>query len=86
MPWPSSATEVLNQEFLNIRARLIDLAAALDRVDRGGGSAKEDPRYQQIRQGLAILAEDTAGRIERIQMVFSLPYDEYWQKKYEAAT
>jgi hypothetical protein len=34
MPIPLDATEVLNREFLEIRAKLLEIAAALDRLDR----------------------------------------------------
>lgn len=75
----SDAQAVFDREFLTIRARLIEVAAALDRVDRSDGSAADDPRMEQIRQSVKILLEDSPGRAERIQMAFSLPYDPKWQ-------
>lgn len=78
----SGAQAVFDREFLTIRARLIELAAAFDRVDRASGSAAEDPRRGQIRQSLEILLDGQSGRAERIQMAFSLPYDPEWQTKY----
>lgn len=81
----SLPTRVLDREFLAIRSRLIDLAAALDRIDRGGGSLTADARVEQIRRSLEILAggDSTEGgsrRAERIALLFSLPYDPNWRE------
>jgi hypothetical protein len=69
------AVKVLDREFLDARCLLIDLAAALDRIDRAEGSAADDPRLAQIRSSLEILAGQTPHRAERIQLEFSLPYE-----------
>lgn len=74
-----AAPEVLSREFLEIRARILELAAALDRIDRADGSVASDPRLQQIEQGLAALTESCSNRAERVQMIFSLPYQENWR-------
>lgn len=73
-----STTTTLDREFLTIRARLIDLAAMLDRLDRAQDAATDDPRLASVRRSLEILAEREPGRVERIQLGFSLPYDENW--------
>jgi hypothetical protein len=73
---PASATEVLDREFLGIRSLLIQLAAALDRVDRADGSVDTDPRWLQIRRSLDRLSSNAAGRAEGVEMLFSLPFDE----------
>lgn len=66
----------LDREFLGIRCRLIELAAALDRIDRSGDSSVDDKRRLHIRRSLEILLSDGADRAERIQLEFSLPYEE----------
>ena len=84
MPIPLDAPEVLNREFPEIRARLLQLAAALDRMDRAAGTSEGDPRRQKIREALAILHDDSApNRAERLQLLFSLPYDESWKQDSE---
>jgi hypothetical protein len=75
MKQQGSAASVLDREFLGVRCRLIDLAAALDRIERGGGAAAGDPRCQQIRRALEILASGGAARAEGIELAFSLPVD-----------
>jgi hypothetical protein len=79
MAVPLDAPEVLNREFLEIRARLLHIAASLDRMDRADGSAVGDPRLDLIRRSLAILAGDDHERAEKIQLLFSRPYDATWK-------
>lgn len=80
MPIPLAAPEILNREFLEIRARILQVAAALDRLGRGAGSVADDPRLEKIRQALAILQADKPGRAEQIQLLFSRAYDDDWQE------
>ena len=82
MPTPTSA-EVLDREFLGVRAKLIDVAATLDRVGRAEGPAPDDPRLDKIRRSLHVLAGDGSDRAEQLQLIFSLPYDENWRKEYQ---
>jgi hypothetical protein len=77
---PLPASRALDQYFLEARCRLLDLAAILDRLDRGEGSAAADPRVERIRQALLTLLEQEAGRAERVQKLFSLDYDENWPR------
>ena len=83
MPIPMAAPEVLDREFLELRAKLLELAASFDRLDRGEGSVADDPRMKSVRKGLQVLLEERGNRAEEIQMLFSLPYEEDWQQKYD---
>ena len=38
------APDLLNREFLQIRAKLLELAAAFDRIGRAQGTIVDDPR------------------------------------------
>ena len=67
-----TAAEVLDRDFLSMRCRLIDLAAALDRIDRAAPPASGDPRLAQVRHSIEILASPSPDRTERVQMEFSL--------------
>ena len=85
MPIPLTAAEVLDREFLGLRMRLIDVAATLDRIDRAEGpvaqnTAAGQARLEKIRQGLQILSGDVPDRAEQLQLLFSLPYQNDWQK------
>ncbi len=75
---PLPAAESLNRYFLECRAKLLDVAAILDRIDRGGGA--KDPRLDKIRQALEILESSGDDRAERIQQVFSLAYEAGWER------
>ena len=79
MPIPLDAPEVLDREFLESRARLLQVAASLDRLDRADGNARSDGRLGKIEQALAILQDSGADRAERIQLVFSRPYEADWK-------
>ncbi len=76
---PLPAARALDQFFLEARARLLDLAAILDRVDRGEGDA-EDPRVGRIREAIEVLKSDETGLAAKIQRIFSLGYDPAWSK------
>jgi hypothetical protein len=79
---PLSAQAALDAYFLEARARLLDLAAILDRIGRGVDSTRveEDPRLQKIRSALEVLHDESDTRAERIQQIFSLDYDPTWQR------
>ena len=79
---PLPANKALDAYFLDARARLLDLAAILDRIGRGRDAAPlaEDPRLERIRSALEVLHDQSGGRAERIQQVFSLEYDPGWKK------
>jgi hypothetical protein len=77
---PLDAPEILNREFLEIRCKLLDLAAAFDRLERAAGSLDDDPRLSHLREALSIVRDQTHDRAEQVQLIFSRPYDEAWQK------
>jgi hypothetical protein len=74
-----TAAQILDREFLTIRGKLLEVAAALDRIDRGHGSVTSDPRLEKIRETLTILAKDAENRAEQMQLIFSLPYEPAWK-------
>ena len=80
---PLTAVEVLEREFLGIRARILEVGAMLDRLDRAEGDTRTDPRRQRIERALAVLGASNSGRAEQIQMIFSLPFEENWQQQFE---
>ncbi|HEV3022990.1 MAG TPA: hypothetical protein VGX76_10995, partial [Pirellulales bacterium] len=74
-----------NREFLEIRAKILEVAAALDRLDRAEGSLDDDPRMAKLRQALAVLSTGGVDRAEQVQMIFSLPYDDGWRERFALA-
>jgi hypothetical protein len=82
MTIPLNAPEVLDREFLEVRARLLQIAAVLDRLDRAGDSVEADPRIEKIRRALAILESTSGQRAERIQLLFSRAYEPDWRERF----
>jgi len=81
-PTPMPAEAVLDREFLEIRAKILELAASFDRLDRGEGSVMQDARMKPIEASLQVLQQPGADRAEKVQMIFSREYDEEWRKRY----
>ncbi|HQR41743.1 MAG TPA: hypothetical protein PLX97_03645 [Gemmatales bacterium] len=83
---PLPASDALNQFYLEARARLLEVAATLDRIDRGQPD-QNDPRLGLLRQALHELDQSTgkvaSDRAEQLQLLFSRPYDANWLKKFE---
>lgn len=78
---PLPAAKALDTAFLEVRCRLLDLAAALDRVGRGQGAntVADDPRLDKIREALEVLQDRSGARAERIQRIFSDEYEQGWK-------
>ena len=76
------AAEVLNRDFLETRSRILEVAAALDRLDRAPVRVGEttDRRLAQLRQAIEALLEPGTGRAETVQRIFSLEYDPNWRE------
>ena len=79
---PQSAKVALDRTFLETRARLLDVAANLDRLDRAADAedVKSDPRLLKIRMALELLLADRPDRAEAIQQLFSREYDADWPR------
>ena len=77
------ATEVLDHDFLEARAKILELAATLDRIDRcrRGTESIRTRAWASFRRGLEALLEPGPGRAETVQHIFSLEYDRDWRRK-----
>ncbi len=64
-----SKKELLDMQFIDARARLIDLAAFLDRLERHEGA--EDVRLRYLKEALPILQEKRADRAKAVLEKFS---------------
>lgn len=83
MSLPLTAPEILNREFLEIRCKILDLAASFDRLARADGSLDGDPRLARLQQALSLVRDESASRAEQVQMLFSRPYDDDWQATFK---
>ena len=71
---------MLDREFLDVRSKLLLVAASLDRLDRAEGNVERDPRRRGLAEALDILSDGKEDRAERIQMLFSRQYDADWKQ------
>ena len=71
---PLTQQQVIDQYFLEHRAKLIDIAAFLDRIDRARPSeATEDFRVKAMEQALTVLTDSEGDRARRVLEVLSDP-------------
>jgi hypothetical protein len=70
---PASRSKVVDLYFLEHRAKVIDIAAFLDRADRAEdeGEAADDNRLVALRRAIGLLLDDKPGRAKRVQELFS---------------
>lgn len=68
---PQSKQQVIDTYFMEHRAKLIDIAAYLDRIDRGQGADPADFRDLAFRQAVGILVDGKTHRAKRILELFS---------------
>lgn len=69
---PLQRSQVVDLYFMEHRARLLDVAAFLDRVDRAG-TGTDDFRMQAFRRALGILQDGQPERARRILELLSDP-------------
>jgi hypothetical protein len=74
------SNQVFEDDFLPLRAKLIEIAASLDRIDRAGGSLAVEGKRAQVYEAIRALLRPEDDRAEQIQLIFSRPYDEAWQE------
>jgi hypothetical protein len=73
-----SSEQILDSEFLVIRAKILEIAAALDRIYRAGGTPS-DQRLAKLKEGINILLSKDDNRAEQVQLLFSREFDENWR-------
>lgn len=73
LPIPLSRRKVIDRYFMEHRAKLIDIAAFLDRVDRAEPEALEDFRLVALREAARLLVDGKSDRAKRILELFSDP-------------
>lgn len=81
-----SANTILDESFLEVRAKLLEIAATLDRIERAADdvaplSPGEEPRRQQIDEAIRILLSEGPDRAERLQRLYSRQYDPSWRQQ-----
>ena len=83
-----NSQQILDREYLEIRGKILEVAAALDRLQRGEGDVSDDPRMALLADGIKVIAaeQSDAIRAEKIQLLFSREYDARWQEEFQITT
>lgn len=81
----ATAEEVLRREFLPLRAKVLELAAALDRIDRAGKVPDDSDQIERLREALETLLWTQGSRAEAVQLIFSRDYDPRWPHEFGLA-
>ena len=74
--------QVLDREYLEMRAKVLELAASFDRLDQGDKTIESDRRIQLLLEGIATLNFNANNRAEKVQMIFSREYAENWREEF----
>ena len=79
-----AADTILEESFLEVRAKLLEVAATLDRIDRSADadaplSDQIRPRRDKLDEAIRILLSEGPDRAERLQKIFSRDYESGWR-------
>ncbi len=77
-----SAREVLEQEFLQVRAKTLEIAAFFDRLHAAEVSDIDHSQLDLLEQGCRILSDDKHDKAARVQLLFSRAYEADWREKF----
>ena len=72
---PLPTSRIVDEYFIENRARVLEIAAFLDRLDRSadGAPASADFRIKAFQRALTVLMVSGPGRARQIHMIFSDP-------------
>ena len=74
-----TAQQIVLEDFMIARARIVELAATLDRIERATGDVDDSKNMQLLMQGMHILCDDEVEKAKRVQLLMSRQYDPHWQ-------
>lgn len=81
-----AADQILDESFLSVRAKLLELAATLDRIDRSADEGaplmdENQPRRASVDDAIRILLSEGPDRAERLQRLYSREYESDWRSR-----
>ena len=76
-----NSNQIFNREFLEIRAKILEIAASLDRIERAEGNC-DDSRMGLIQEGIELISQDGTDRAEKVQLLFSRDYTDRWRDEF----
>ena len=87
-----NAEQVVEQEYLQVRAKILEIAAFFDRLEADAAenadglvassavSGTSAERLKLLREGCELLLDSDSDKAARVQLLFSRKYDEQWRK------
>lgn len=79
---PRSPTEILSQEFLLTRAKILEVAAFYDRLGQVPDNAAEQRQLELLNKACAILNDDQPDKTARVQLLFSRDFNPGWRDEF----
>ena len=81
-----SADAILDESILEVRAKILEIAATLDRIDRSsddGSPLSGDclDRRKKLDEAIRLLLSEGPDRAERLQLLFSRKYESSWREE-----
>lgn len=78
-----TSSEILSQEFLQTRAKILEIAAFYDRLDSDELTESDGESLQLLVGGCAILNDNQPDKAARVQLLFSRQYDAQWRQQFD---
>ncbi|QDU56409.1 hypothetical protein [Aeoliella mucimassa] len=78
-----TAEQVLDEEFLLLRSKILEVAAGLDRIERATLPAADEARLSKLFAAVETLLRPGTQRAEQVQLLFSRAYENHWRTDME---
>lgn len=78
-----TSSEILSQEFLQTRAKILEIAAFYDRLDTDELTESDGEALRLLVGGCAILNDSEPDKAARVQLLFSRQYDAQWRQQFD---
>jgi hypothetical protein len=79
---PRAASQVLDEEYLQIRAKILEIAAFFDRLAEADASDVDQSKLELLQGGCRLLDDGELDKTARVQLLFSRDYDSQWREKF----
>ncbi len=77
-----NASDVLEQEFLVVRAKILEIGAFFDRLNSAETAACDQRKLTLLLDACKLLCTDGREKAKQIQLLFSREYDQSWREKF----
>lgn len=77
-----SASDVLDQEYLQVRAKILEIGAFFDRLGEAESADLDEQKLDLLKRASHLLTDDQSKKAERIQLLFSREYDQAWRERF----